>query len=155
MISGLCAGQRCSTEWTPAKLLQKFGEWNALVGRGEEKKEVRLKLKVGLIRTPAATLRLRNGTHWQDYAKYCTSHGKTDDSPLYVFDPVSAPVRIWICALSALRLLQLFLQRFGEDSIGRQLLCDYKVPEYFREDLFQYVGDQRPPHRWFLMGPRR
>lgn len=63
-----------------------------------------------------------------DYIK----HNK-DDSPLYVFDG-----------------------NFDGDKVSQSLLSDYKVPSYFTDDLFSLVGeDQRPPYRWFLLGPER
>jgi histone arginine demethylase JMJD6 len=46
---------------------------------------------------------------------------------------------------------------FGDDGKAtKPLLDDFSVPEYFREDLFQYVGeDRRPPYKWLLLGPKR
>ena len=112
LITGLCEGQGCAHRWTPSQLLEDFADWRALVGRGEKKEQVRLALR--------------------HFGRYCETDGRTDDSPLYVFDP-----------------------EFGEDSIGRRLLRDNAVPKYFREDLFKHAGSARPPYRWFLMGPPR
>ena len=69
LIDGLLTGQRCERHWTPEAIGATLGEWNALVGRGAAKEQVRLKIK--------------------DFLQYCQSehHGKRDDSPLYVFDP--------------------------------------------------------------------
>lgn len=56
-----------------------------------------------------------------------------DDSPLYIFDGT-----------------------FGDRRGSKKMLNDYRIPDYFEEDLLKYVGDKRrPPHRWFVMGPKR
>lgn len=66
-------------------------------------------------------LRQMRMKHFQKYLKH-----NTDDSPLYIFD-----------------------SRFENDSVSRSLLEDYKVPDYFSEDLFSMVGEKkRPPYRY-------
>lgn len=56
-----------------------------------------------------------------------------DDSPLYVFDST-----------------------FDERKETTPLRDDYTVPVYFRDNLWRFVPkDDRPPHRWFLVGPKR
>ncbi|KAF9275930.1 hypothetical protein BGZ68_010368 [Mortierella alpina] len=64
----------------------------------------------------------------QNYFKY--AQGTKDESPLYLFD-----------------------KNFGERCQG--ILEDMEVPEYFREDFFGMMGDQRPDYRWIIIGPAR
>jgi histone arginine demethylase JMJD6 len=38
----------------------------------------------------------------------------------------------------------------------KEIVKDYSVPKYFQDDYFKILGaDNRPPHRWLLMGPKR
>jgi histone arginine demethylase JMJD6 len=65
------------------------------------------------------------------FLEYLTK--QQDDSPMYVFD-----------------------NSFDEHPVAKQLMQDFDVPKYFREDLFSLVGEKpRPPYRWWLIGPRR
>lgn len=49
------------------------------------------------------------------------------------------------------RPLYLFDAKFAEKvpEMGR----DYEVPVYFQEDLFKVLGEERPDHRWVIIGP--
>mmetsp|Transcript_13995 Transcript_13995/g.15463 ORF Transcript_13995/g.15463 Transcript_13995/m.15463 type:complete len:485 (-) Transcript_13995:110-1564(-) len=50
------------------------------------------------------------------------------------------------------------LYLFDQNYVKRasDMLKDYEVPKYFREDLFKHVGERdRPPYRWILLGPAR
>ncbi|KAG9323967.1 hypothetical protein KVV02_003238 [Mortierella alpina] len=78
---------------------------------------------------PDAVLRAESvDVTMQNYFKY--AQGTKDESPLYLFD-----------------------KKFGERCQG--ILEDMEVPEYFREDFFGMMGDQRPDYRWIIIGPAR
>eukprot|EP01060_Flectonema_neradi_P003813 TRINITY_DN1248_c1_g3_i1.p1 TRINITY_DN1248_c1_g3~~TRINITY_DN1248_c1_g3_i1.p1 ORF type:complete len:431 (+),score=52.71 TRINITY_DN1248_c1_g3_i1:99-1295(+) len=66
----------------------------------------------------------------KEYQQY--SLNQTDDSPLYVFDSV-----------------------FGNKHTRQDLLSGYKPPSLFPDDYFSVLGEDRPPYKWFLMGPTR
>uniref|UniRef100_A0A803MEA6 F-box protein n=1 Tax=Chenopodium quinoa TaxID=63459 RepID=A0A803MEA6_CHEQI len=66
---------------------------------------------------------------FKDYVSYMKL--QHDEDPLYIFD-----------------------EKFGEVAPG--LLKEYAVPHLFQEDLFNVLNpDQRPPYRWFIIGPER
>ncbi|KAL8505190.1 hypothetical protein ACS0TY_016417 [Phlomoides rotata] len=61
-----------------------------------------------------------------DYFTY--SDQVREERPLYLFDP-----------------------KFAETV--PQLGKDFQVPEYFNEDLFSLLGNDRPDYRWIIIGP--
>ena len=68
------------------------------------------------------------------FLRYLRHDSQGDDSPLYIFDA-----------------------NFDTDPVTKDLLGDFcPSTKYFPEDLFHLVGEKRrPPHRWFLIGPKR
>ncbi|KAG9160403.1 hypothetical protein Leryth_008817 [Lithospermum erythrorhizon] len=62
----------------------------------------------------------------EDFFRY--SDQAAEERPLYLFDPKFA------------------------DKVP-QLGLDYRVPEYFDEDLFSVLGTERPDYRWIIIGP--
>jgi len=66
---------------------------------------------------------------FKDYVAYM--EGNHDEKPIYLFD-----------------------NKFQERA--PDLLTDYQVPPYFRDDLFDLMtNEDRPDYRWFLCGPSR
>ncbi|CCG81004.1 putative F-box and JmjC domain protein [Taphrina deformans PYCC 5710] len=59
-----------------------------------------------------------------------------DESPLYLFDSH-------------------FAQKTTQKESGRSLADDYVIPECFDEDAFKILGNDRPDHRWLIIGPKR
>lgn len=66
------------------------------------------------------------------YVRYMSSNH--DESPLYLFDKDFAT---------------------KHTTNGIPLERDYQVPEIFKEDLFNLLGNARPDHRWLIIGPAR
>ncbi|KAK6126510.1 hypothetical protein DH2020_039744 [Rehmannia glutinosa] len=62
----------------------------------------------------------------EDYFRY--SDQVREERPLYLFDPK-------------------FVEKVPK------LGLDYEVPEYFKEDLFSVLGNERPDYRWIIIGP--
>ena len=67
----------------------------------------------------------------RQYMSY--SRTTVDESPLYLFD-------------------RAFVDKMGL-SVGPD--GDYDAPLCFQEDLFTVLGDERPDHRWLIVGPER
>lgn len=52
--------------------------------------------------------------------------------------------------------LYLFQTQFNELQGCADMLKRYEVPKYFKEDYFELLDkEDRPPYRWFLVGPKR
>lgn len=68
----------------------------------------------------------------KDYLRYmeAVTEDRVDDQPLYLFD-----------------------KEFARKAPS--LLEDYRVPEYFQEDFFSYLEEERPDYRWLIVGPAR
>eukprot|EP01059_Diplonema_ambulator_P019984 TRINITY_DN33668_c0_g1_i1.p1 TRINITY_DN33668_c0_g1~~TRINITY_DN33668_c0_g1_i1.p1 ORF type:complete len:418 (+),score=57.44 TRINITY_DN33668_c0_g1_i1:57-1310(+) len=66
----------------------------------------------------------------KDFKRY-NSENK-DDSPLYIFD-----------------------SKFDEREETKSICARYRVPSYFRQDYFSCIPRDRPPYKWFLLGPKR
>lgn len=68
---------------------------------------------------------------FKQYMEYLKS--TSDESPLYLFDR------------GFVEKMHLKVSATG----------DYEPPPCFQEDLFTVLGDQRPDHRWLIIGPER
>ena len=68
--------------------------------------------------------------------RYCEyMENNQDESPLYLFD-------------------RKFVEKMGL-TVGHEAGAAYWRPDCFGPDLFEALGDERPAHRWLIIGPRR
>lgn len=67
------------------------------------------------------------------YAKYMNQN--CDESPLYLFD-------------------RSFAEKMGIE-VGQVANAAYWRPDCFGPDFFEVLGDERPAHRWLIVGPER
>ncbi|KID80146.1 F-box protein [Metarhizium brunneum] len=68
--------------------------------------------------------------------RYCNyMRDNKDESPLYLFD-------------------RKFAEKMGI-TVGHQDGTAYWKPDCFGPDLFEVLGDERPAHRWLIIGPER
>ncbi|TFB06054.1 F-box protein [Trichoderma ghanense] len=70
------------------------------------------------------------------FSQYCEYMNKNrDESPLYLFD-------------------RKFAEKMGV-KVGHMEGAAYWRPDCFGPDLFEVLGDERPAHRWLIIGPER
>ncbi|KAK9421091.1 hypothetical protein SUNI508_06236 [Seiridium unicorne] len=72
---------------------------------------------------------------WPFSAYHSYMCNSRDESPLYLFD-------------------RKFAEKMGI-KIGHEEDCAYWPPECFGEDVFHLLGQERPAHRWLIIGPER
>ncbi|KAK5990361.1 F-box protein JMJ22 [Cladobotryum mycophilum] len=70
------------------------------------------------------------------FSRYCDyMNNNKDESPLYLFD-------------------RKFAEKMGV-KVGHDADAAYWRPNCFGPDLFEVLGDERPAHRWLIIGPER
>ncbi len=114
--------------WTFAQLCHKYRHEKFKVGENDKGKSVFMPLK-----------------HFGKYSKK-----QKDDSPLYVFDSSFASRTTNNTYVNKPSVVTKDSSHPPSD-----LLNDFSVPSYFKDDLFKYTGGRRPPYRWLVMGPAR
>ncbi|CVL10088.1 uncharacterized protein FPRO_04801 [Fusarium proliferatum ET1] len=72
---------------------------------------------------------------WPFATYYTYMKNNSDESPLYLFD-------------------RRFAEKMGI-SVGKKPGTAYWRPDCFGPDLFEVLGDERPAHRWLIVGPER
>lgn len=82
-----------------------------------------------------------------DYMK-----NNNDESPLYLFDRSFAEkMKIKVADSSDAHIDE----APGPETLGNDRVTAYWPPSFFGPDLFSVLGEQRPDHRWLIIGPAR
>ncbi|KAI8826462.1 hypothetical protein BJ741DRAFT_571205 [Chytriomyces cf. hyalinus JEL632] len=132
VLTGVVRDWDAQREWTPQRLLERFHGEKFKIGEDDDGDPVYVQFSY--------------------FMHYCLSGGAArDDSPLYIFDPNFGDRKRSNTAPTPLSPTD----TFPPSKPTCEMLLDYKIPRYFRDDLFQYTGSRRPPHRWVVIGPER
>eukprot|EP01135_Chromosphaera_perkinsii_P004485 Nk52_evm9s284 gene=Nk52_evmTU9s284 len=84
----------------------------------------------------------------KEYFRY--SENQKDESPLYLFD------KDFVGNMS-FSLKKKNNGECNEPNLSKNFPSDefFSVPDIFKEDLFQVLGEERPDYRWLIIGPAR
>ncbi|KAJ2957433.1 hypothetical protein NQZ79_g6837 [Umbelopsis isabellina] len=146
VILNLTKGWLAEQSWNREDLLKKYGSQTFKIGEDDDGNNVYLKMK--------------------HFFRYIDTDSRVDDSPLYIFDSgfekrdrgkkSKSTSKGSSSSESSSRPSKRSKLKTVKKENQRTLLQDYKVPEYFSDDLFHYAGDRRrPPYKWFVMGDAR
>ncbi|KAI9327183.1 hypothetical protein DFJ73DRAFT_601050, partial [Zopfochytrium polystomum] len=129
-----------ATNWHPEKLLLRFHSEKFKIGEDDDGEIVYMQF------ADFMRYSLLSSCPNPDPAKP-VGLATADDSPLYIFDGNFGDRS----RSSTANDIEAARQKRKE----RQMLKDYNIPKYFIDDLFQYTGSRRPPHRWVVIGSAR
>jgi histone arginine demethylase JMJD6 len=122
--------EKYKNTYTPCMILGMADDWPAMKTWSFENFNERFPNdKFILANGDEKRIRYKYFYHYVNHKKH-----RRDDIPLYLFD-----------------------SDFGDEKrASRVLLDEYEVPEWFDEDFFAILGeDKRPPFRWIIAGPKR
>ena len=138
VITGCTTEWPAQSEWTIENLYKKYKHEKFKVGEDDNEKVVFMSL--------------------QYYLQYATSDpygAALDDSPLYIFDATFGKRKLHHSFKKMKKENESKTYNPEKSQSTVHLVEDYRVPEYFQDDLFQLVGGRRPPFRWIVIGPAR
>ena len=126
---------------TPYELLKRFAQQQCQVGDDNDGKSVYLRFKY--------------------FMHYCATDAIEEDSPLYLFDEHFRHSRSKTTTFNGstpVECIDDITSNLSNDC-GMQPLgaleSEYTVPDLFKYDFLDLVNEDRPPHRWFVVGPTR
>ncbi|KAJ2993987.1 hypothetical protein HDV02_001922 [Globomyces sp. JEL0801] len=139
VILGATDDWKAKENWTIKKLAYMYRHERFKIGEDDDGKTVYLGAK-----------------YYFHYALKDPYGAIVDDSPLYIFDANFGKRRLHHSSRRT-KIEKTSKHRYDPESSQAtcHLVDDYKVPKYFRDDLFSLVGSRRPPFRWIVIGPAR
>ena len=127
--------------YTPYEVLKRFAQQQVQIGDDNDGKSVYLRFKY--------------------FMHYCATDAVAEDSPLYMFDEHfrKTSSKTTVCGGDIIVQCVDDSTTVLSDDTGIECLqriqSEYHIPNYFKYDFLDLVGEKRPPHRWFVIGPKR